>query len=270
MAPLTTRPNPGNRRVVPPIPHTENFAELITAINDRLRGLDAVAVPSAGQSSRRSMWRIFSSPAMASWLRSAGQKTDQEGEGRKVGIPYGSNPETCPVRAMRAWLEGTAIESGPVFRTVTRHGKVGARMSGYAVALVVKRYAGVLGLLSRDYCPLSSGSAARNSAWERSRSVITEHDNSTAVHFAFLRTLNSRVSAVDRSSFAGGFFSLKAGNLEGSDLGGFFSTGGWVSLAWRANSCLMCWLKSLFDIVAGLGGGSGIGGFFLVGLPGFR
>jgi integrase len=25
-------------------------------------------------------------------------KTDQDGVGRKVGIPYGSNPETCPVR----------------------------------------------------------------------------------------------------------------------------------------------------------------------------
>ena len=31
-------------------------------------------------------------------------KTDQDGEGRKIGIPYGSNPETCPVRSLRAWL----------------------------------------------------------------------------------------------------------------------------------------------------------------------
>jgi integrase len=27
-------------------------------------------------------------------------KTDQEGAGRKIGIPYGSNPETCPVRVL--------------------------------------------------------------------------------------------------------------------------------------------------------------------------
>jgi site-specific recombinase XerD len=26
-------------------------------------------------------------------------KTDQEGEGRKIGVPYGSNPATCPVRS---------------------------------------------------------------------------------------------------------------------------------------------------------------------------
>jgi integrase len=29
-------------------------------------------------------------------------KTDQEGEGRKVGLPFGSNPLTCPVRALHA------------------------------------------------------------------------------------------------------------------------------------------------------------------------
>jgi site-specific recombinase XerC len=32
-------------------------------------------------------------------------KIDQEGEGRKVGLLYGSNPGTCPVRALRAWQE---------------------------------------------------------------------------------------------------------------------------------------------------------------------
>jgi len=28
-------------------------------------------------------------------------KTDQQGTGRKIGIPYGSNPETCPVRTIQ-------------------------------------------------------------------------------------------------------------------------------------------------------------------------
>jgi integrase len=37
-------------------------------------------------------------------------KTDQEGEGHTVGIAYGSNPPTCPVRAWRAWLERSGIE----------------------------------------------------------------------------------------------------------------------------------------------------------------
>ena len=29
-------------------------------------------------------------------------KTDQEGETKTLGLPYGSNPATCPVRAWRA------------------------------------------------------------------------------------------------------------------------------------------------------------------------
>jgi site-specific recombinase XerC len=32
-------------------------------------------------------------------------KTDQVGAGRKIGIPYGSNPDTCPVRTIQGWIE---------------------------------------------------------------------------------------------------------------------------------------------------------------------
>lgn len=60
----------------------------------------------------------FTSDGLVITLRRS--KTGQEGESRKVGIPNGSNPDTCSVRAMRAWLEGAAIESGPVFRSGTR------------------------------------------------------------------------------------------------------------------------------------------------------
>ena len=74
-------------------------------------------------------------------------KTDQEGAGRKVGIPYGSTPSTCPVRAVRAWLELAGIVEGPVFRSVNRHGQLGAeRLTDRTVALVVKRAALVVGL----------------------------------------------------------------------------------------------------------------------------
>ena len=39
-------------------------------------------------------------------------KTDQDGAGRKIGIPYGSNPETCPVRTVQAWMEMAGISVG--------------------------------------------------------------------------------------------------------------------------------------------------------------
>ncbi len=74
-------------------------------------------------------------------------KTDQEGAGRTVGVPYGSNPATCPVRAWRAWLEVSGITGGAAFRPVDRHGHIGpTRLSGQAVALVLKRHTARAGL----------------------------------------------------------------------------------------------------------------------------
>ncbi len=74
-------------------------------------------------------------------------KTDQDGEGRLVGVPYGKFPGTCPVLAVRAWLETAAITAGPLFRSVDRHGSVHKRPLGdKAVALVVKRHARNVGL----------------------------------------------------------------------------------------------------------------------------
>src|SRR5258707_15173197 len=51
-------------------------------------------------------------------------KTDQAGVGRKIGIPYGANPETCPVRILQGWIEIASVAGGPLFRSITRHGHV--------------------------------------------------------------------------------------------------------------------------------------------------
>ena len=72
-------------------------------------------------------------------------KTDQEGAGRTVGIPFGSNLVTC--RAWRGWLAVSGITEGPAFRPVDRHGRIGTtRLSAQAVALVLKRHAVRAGL----------------------------------------------------------------------------------------------------------------------------
>ena len=68
-------------------------------------------------------------------------KTDQEGAGATVGIPFGSDPATCPVRAIRAWLEDAMHGQGALFRSVSRHGKVGERLGGRDVARIIKRTA---------------------------------------------------------------------------------------------------------------------------------
>jgi site-specific recombinase XerD len=67
-------------------------------------------------------------------------KTDPEGQGRKVGIPYGLAPTTCPVRAVEAWVEVLQIAEGPLFRAVDRHGRIHrTRLTPQSVALVVKK-----------------------------------------------------------------------------------------------------------------------------------
>src|SRR5262249_54413330 len=79
-------------------------------------------------------------------------KTDQEGHGRKIGIPYGSNPETCPIRALRSWIEESAITQGPLFRSVNRKGKVyDRRLSAIDVARVVKKLGHRAGLDPAKY-----------------------------------------------------------------------------------------------------------------------
>jgi len=78
-------------------------------------------------------------------------KTDQEGEGRYVGIKRGDNPATCPVRALAAWCEAAGIANGTIFRRVDRHGRIRGPITPQSVALVVKRAAEAAGLDSATY-----------------------------------------------------------------------------------------------------------------------
>ena len=100
-------------------------------------------------------------------------KTDQEGAGELLGLPFGSDPDTCPVRALRRWYEISGIGAGPVFRPVDRHGTIAdRRLSDRAVALVVKRTALAAGLDPVKYSghSLRAGfitSAAENDVPER-------------------------------------------------------------------------------------------------------
>jgi len=103
-------------------------------------------------------------------------KTDQEGEGRTVGIPFGSNPRTCPVRALRELADQLGSIAGePLFPEITRHGKVtGRRASGQAVARCVQRLARAAGLDPTRYGghSLRSGLATQSAANGASLSAI--------------------------------------------------------------------------------------------------
>jgi integrase len=66
-------------------------------------------------------------------------KTDQEGKGAEIAIPFGTSDRTCPVVTLKAWLKAAGIEAGPIFRAVSRHGLLGPlRLSDKDVARVVK------------------------------------------------------------------------------------------------------------------------------------
>ncbi|MER8832871.1 site-specific integrase [Mesorhizobium sp. M0909] len=65
-------------------------------------------------------------------------KTDQEGNGRKIAIPFGRT-RWCPVTALDQWLSRAAIDAGPIFLGVNRHGHISKRrLSGEAISLVIK------------------------------------------------------------------------------------------------------------------------------------
>lgn len=78
-------------------------------------------------------------------------KTDQEGQGRKIGIPY-ARGRWCPVESLKTWLEIANIERGPIFRLVTRHGHVGTKqLSAEAVNGVIKQYVQAIGFDAAEY-----------------------------------------------------------------------------------------------------------------------
>lgn len=122
-------------------------------------------------------------------------KTDQEGQGAKKGIPFGAHEHTCPVQAVRKWLEASRLVSGPLFRGVNRWGQLqpGA-LSDRAIALVVKRAALAAGLNPALYAghSLRAGlatQAAMNGVEERLIQDQTGH-KSVAVLRRYIRDGN--------------------------------------------------------------------------------
>jgi integrase len=87
-------------------------------------------------------------PARGVIVRVRRSKTDQLGEGADVAIPFGSQPEVCPVRALEAWRAASGVEEGALFRAIDRHGRVGGRLDGRDVARTLKELASQAGLAS--------------------------------------------------------------------------------------------------------------------------
>ncbi len=128
------------RKVVQRLPATmagaRDRAILLIGFSGALRRSELVALDLEGSKSAASRC-IFVAGGLH--LHLAKSKTDQEGHGHLVAIPKGKT-KLCPVAALSAWLELSQISSGPIFREVDRHGRVGeTRLTDRAVADIVKR-----------------------------------------------------------------------------------------------------------------------------------
>lgn len=130
-------------------------------------------------------------------------KTDQGGEGAEVLIVAGRHAETCPLTALRRWLQAAAIKTGPVFRKVNKAGRVEVRrLSEDAVRQILLRVAaraGVKGSLAEPVSPhgLRAGfvtTAYRNGVPDEEIMGHTRHRSLTTMRSYVRRAKLSRTS----------------------------------------------------------------------------
>jgi site-specific recombinase XerD len=133
-------------------------------------------------------------------------KTDPDGEGHTIGIPYGSLPESCPVRALQTWFERSHITTGFLFPAIGRWGReVTAKpICDHQLAKIIKRLAAGAGLDPESFSghSLRSGlatSAAEGGATERAIMDQTRHRSLTQVRKYIRRGSLFRDNAAARS-----------------------------------------------------------------------
>jgi integrase len=112
-------------------------------------------------------------------------KGDQMGEGQVIAVMR-TGTATCPAGAYEAWLAAAGIACGPVFRHLTRHGRLGPRLSTNAFAAIVQRRAAQAGLDPNAFSghSLRAGFATTAAAVGVEERVImrqTRHRSSTVV-----------------------------------------------------------------------------------------
>lgn len=121
-------------------------------------------------------------------------KTDPESQGAAIGIVYGADPDTCPVRTVRAWLDTAGITEGAVFRQVDRHGNMGGRLTGKSAAERVKVACARAGLPAHRYGGHSLRAGMITSAHEggaqEHRTMLHSRHKSVHVFRTYVRDLN--------------------------------------------------------------------------------
>ncbi|MGH2465345.1 MAG: site-specific integrase [Candidatus Limnocylindrales bacterium] len=131
-------------------------------------------------------------------------KTDQEGQGRVVGIVRGSRgPLTDPVAAVREWRKAAGIDAGPLFRKVDRGERVGPRrLSDLAVTRIVKKAATTIGIdpnLVSGHSLRSGLATSASAAGAPERAIMnTTGHRSTAMVRRYIRQGSKFVDSASR------------------------------------------------------------------------
>ena len=74
----------------------------------------------------------------------------------RIVIPYGVDPDLCPVLAWEDWQAAAGLTAGPAFRSVDRDGRLGlTRLGEKAITRIVQRAAERAGLDESRYSALS-------------------------------------------------------------------------------------------------------------------
>lgn len=108
-------------------------------------------------------------------------KTDQTGRGRTIGIGFGKNEDTCPIHALKNWLEVSGISSGRLFCPIDQWGyQSTTRLTDQSVRLILKESLKRAGISQKGFSghSLRAGFvtvAAINGASERDIQKTTGH-----------------------------------------------------------------------------------------------
>ena len=137
--------------LVPP-----NLELLLTVSSPGLRTLVVALVGYAGGLRRSELAALevrdlkFTNAGATATIRRS--KGDQEGKGRKVVLPWGAHPASCPVRAVKEWLGRANIKEGFLFRGVDRHGRISPEgLHPDSVGGILKRMLGRAGYKPASY-----------------------------------------------------------------------------------------------------------------------
>jgi integrase len=113
-------------------------------------------------------------------------KTDQDGEGAHLGIPFAKNG-LCPVKTVKRWLnrisEKPLPPENPVFPTIGRanrnkwHCETRSRLADRMISKIVKQYAKYAGMASEQYSAhsLRRGLATQAGALGVPERIISRH-----------------------------------------------------------------------------------------------